>query len=284
MAEEGDQVEQGTEQQSQQQEQQQQQQERQYTAIELKAMEQGWKPLEEWEGEPDEHRSAKEYLDRGDLLKTIKQTNSKVREMEAMLTHLSAQNKRVYEAGYQKALVDLKSQRAEAMREGDVDKVLQIEEKIDETKEALNTIKRAPVTQVQQGPTPAYQDWLSKNQWYLKDASLHHWTNGMSAEYFKINPHATEQEVLDYLHEEIRKEFPNKPYFKGSSLPKGPPGPDGGGRRSAEGAGKGKGKDEFEELVSSLSEVEQRVARNLVKQGYVTKEKYVEDYKVGGNR
>jgi hypothetical protein len=248
-----------------------------YTDTELKAMEQGWKPLPEWDGDPNDHRSAREFLDRGDLLSKIKSQGSELRQVREMMSHLSEQNKGVYKAGYERALVDLRARKATALREGDMEEVVAIEERIDQHKDAIAALNKAQAHQVPQGPTPTYLSWLDANPWYTQDRSLQHWANGMAADYGMDNPNVSEKEVLDFLHKEIRKAFPDR--FKKTSAVRGAPQPDSQGRRngSAQSAGKS-GKDAFDDLLSGMDEMAQRAARNLVKQGYVTKEKYVEDY------
>lgn len=256
-----------------------QQEEKQYTATELKAMEQGWKPLDDWTADghdPEEHRSAREFLDRGELLGKIKTIGAENRKFQEMMQHLSAQNQRVFQAGYEKALTDLKAQRAQAMKDGDIDTALQLEDKIDQTKDAIRALK-TPAREVPQGPSPVYQEWLKDNSWYLSDRVMHNFTNAIAGDYGLANPGASEQEVYEYIDKELRRNFPDK--FRPKSAVRSAPQPDGQGRKAGSASGANKsGKDAFDELVSQFNELDARAARNLVKQGYVTKEKYVEDY------
>lgn len=251
------------------------QKEVEYTAIELQAMEQGWKPLAEWDGDPSEHRSAREYVDRGELLSKIKTQGVQIRESQQMLTHLAEHNRRTYQAGYERALAELKAQRAAAMKDGDIDTALALEERIDQHKDAIADIKRQPAAPQQQTVSPVYADWLRKNEWYSTDDVMRHTANGLAVKLGKEKPGVTEEEVYDYLHKKMREEFPHK--FKKSVV--SPPGPDGSGRApaSAKSAG-GKSGDAFEALLATFDEHAAKAARNLVKQGYLTKEKYVEDY------
>jgi hypothetical protein len=78
----------------------------QYTETELRAMEMGWKPKDQWEGDPNEHRSAKEYIDRGELLGKLKQQGSELRELKAMVSTLSEHNRKVHAEAYRQAITD----------------------------------------------------------------------------------------------------------------------------------------------------------------------------------
>lgn len=248
-----------------------------YTEVEKVALSQGWKPKDQWDGNPDEHRSAREYLDRGELLGKIKVQNEQLREIRTALQGMSDHNRRVYAAGYENALKELKVQKLQALKEGEAEQVLAIDDKIDSTKEALQAIKteaeQAKVTAKQQGPSPITQNWLAINKWYQTDAIMRHAANGLAMELGKANPNVTEEEIYQTIDREMRKEFPHK--FKTAQAA---PSPDGESTRSA-----GSGKttttgNSFEKLLGSMSEMQATIARNLVKTGAITKEKYVEDW------
>ena len=251
----------------------------QYTETELRAMEQGWQPKDKWEGDPEEHRSAKEYLDRGELLGKIKSQSQQIREVREMLTHLSGHNQKVYLAGYETALKQLKSQRLEAMKEGDIETAVALEDKIDEHKQAIETIKATPVAKPQvEEQSPVYQEWLKTNSWYLADESMRHWANGMAISYANKNKgQVSEEQIYQYLTKEVRDTFPAK--FRKA----GAPNPDGEGRQASRGNTRS-ASDEFDSLLREFSEDDARAARNLVKTGVLTKEKYVADYKAIGGR
>jgi len=251
----------------------------QYTETEQRAMEQGWQPKDKWDGDPEDHRSAKEYLDRGELLGKIKSQSQQIREVREMLTHLSGHNQKVYLAGYEQALAQLKAQRLEAMKEGDVETAVALEDKIDQHKEAISTIKATPAAKPQaEDQSPVYQDWLKTNSWYLSDESMRHWANGMAISYTNKNKgQVTEEQIYQHLSKEVRETFPAK--FRKA----GAPNPDGEGRAANRGNTRS-ASDDFDSLIKGFSEDDARAARNLVKTGVLTKEKYVADYKAIGGR
>lgn len=247
----------------------------QYTAIEQEAIKQGWKPKDQWEGNPEDHRSAREYMDRGELLGKIKSQNQQLSEIRDALKGMTEHNKRVYAAGYENAIKELKQQKLHALREGEPEQVLAIDDKIDEAKEALRTIKSQP--DKVQGPSPVTRDWLSDNKWYGEDMVLTHFANGIATDYGKKHGgNVTETAVYEEIDRALRKEFPEKFGLRKTT---GAPNPDGEGRRST-GAGKpqGNANSSFEKILSGMSEMEANIARTLVKTGGISKEKYVEDF------
>ena len=246
--------------------------------LEQQALDQGWKPIEEWEGDPKDHRSAKEYIDRGELLGKIKSQSGEIREIKQMLSTLSEHNKRVYIAGREAAIAEMRQLRVVALKEGEVEQAVAIEERIQENQNLVNVAKNTPaptVTSTTQN-SPAFDSWLTTNKWYETDEAMRNWADGAAMALGKkareTGRQVGEQDVYDHLTKEARKTFPQKFQRVGA------PSPDGEGRKAMQNTKQGKNGDAFETLLSNFDEQAQRVARNLVKSGVLTKEKYVEDY------
>ncbi len=245
-------------------------------AHEVRARASGWKPLEEWEGNPDEWRGAREYNDRGELLNKIKSTSAELRAVQQSVQALAEHNKNVYVAGYEKALNDLKLQRAQAIENNDGKALLQIEDAMDKTKDAIATAKQAPVAQAPKTITPAFQAFIEKNDWYNTDDTMQSFAHGAAIKFGNKNTTASEADVYEHIEKEVRKAFPDR--FAKRNI--APPALDGEGRASTAGksAAKGTGTARFEALMDKLPEDQARVARDLVKRKFLTAEKYVEDY------
>ena len=249
-----------------------------YTETEQKAMEQGWKPLDQWEGDPDTQRSAKEYLDRGELLGKIKSQNQQLAEIRQALAGMTDHNKRVYAAGYENAIKELKAQKLQALRDNEPEAVMQLDEKIDEAKEALQTIKAQP--KVTQGPSPTTVQWLKDNSWYKTDRIMMAAANQIASDLARSTPGIDEETIYATIDREIKKDFPHKFQKQSTSAPN----PDGQSSRSAGAGQPSKGTSgSFEKLVGTMNETQASIARSLVKSGAITKEKYVEDWnKING--
>lgn len=244
--------------------------------LEEQASGKGWTPEKEWVDagkDPAEWRSAREFLDRGELLDRIKDQSRELKSLGAIVGQLSEQNKQVYKAGYVKAVSDLKAARINAMKEGDAEAVGKIEDAIDQAKEAIQKIDQSPtVRQTQVQETEAFVRFKTDNPWFMQNETMKKWAFGTGIAYANEHPNATEEQVYRHVEQEVKKEFPDK--FQRRA----PPSPDGESRRGTTSSSNTKSAGSFEKLMASLPEDQARVARDMVKRGYVTKEKYVQDY------
>ncbi len=254
----------------------------QYTEVEQQAMDQGWRPKEEWDGDPGKWRDAVTYIDRGELLGKLKNQSSELKEVKNMLAYMSEHNKKVYESGYQKAIIDLKAARIAAMKDDNFEAVAAIEDEIDKNKEALQEVRRQPtLAAANKGPDKVLEaQWKKSNPWYENDTAMKAWANGMALEYTRVNGQVPDDEIYDFLSKQVRKEFPHK--FKRPAAPS----PEGEGRQanSQKGSNSKDASVSFKALLAEMPEEHARAARQMVKSGLVTEEKYVEDYAHIGGR
>lgn len=233
----------------------------QYSEDESKAIEQGWRPKEEFEGDPSEFRSAKEFLERGEIFKqihTLKRQNKVLQDGQvAMRQHYD----RVAQDSYKKAMEDLRAERKEALREGDAEKVDIIEEKI----EKVQATKPAPV-QTPQGPNPAFVEWVEKNSWYETDEDLHDFADAQAIIFLNKNPGSSPDSVFKHVEKKIKDTFASK--FQGK-------------RAAPDPVTRVEGRDKPRSRVDNmeLSEDEAKAMRSLVKAGHMTEAEYRADLK-----
>lgn len=154
---------------------------RQLSYDEQLAMDHGWRPKEEWDGDADDWVSAKEFNRRGELFSRIAKYGAENREMRESLKKLFNHNRVLFDAGYKKAISDLKEQRAEAIEEGDTRKLVTIEDQMDNLKEehqkAIQEFDSSmTIGEGQEGPNPqqavVFNQWSDSNPWYGKNADL----------------------------------------------------------------------------------------------------------------
>lgn len=247
----------------------------QYSEVEVKAMESGWLPKDQWEGDPDEWVSAKQYIKNGELFGRINAYKNRMQSLETQVSALVKHNEKVYESGYKDALADLKTQRKEALLEGDTERVLELDEKVEELqeehKERIQEFKQE-VAQAQPAMHPSWEPWLDKNRWYETDVVLRGYADGEAkAMVFAAQQQGTSldyEKVLQEVSRKVRQKFPEK--FSNNT-----------GSRSAvtksdtdSGAGKTTRRSSFRELTP----MEEEIARTLEKTG-ISREKYIEDLK-----
>lgn len=240
------------------------------------AMGQGWKPKEDWvkDGrDPDEWRSARDFIDRGELLTTIKSLNKKVSMQDQALKAFAQHHETVFEQAHKKALDELKAQKRLAIREGEHELAEQIDDEITKEKETFEKqAKELEKVKAQEsvGMDPEVAAWTEKNKWYTTDTEMQTDANGFAIAYVQRmkgqGKEPTKAEVFAHVEAKIRKAYPEK--FEGRREAPSPTGGNGSGRQRKEAA------DDFE-----MTDIEKKVMRDLIRSGHMTKEKYIAELK-----
>ena len=245
-------------------------QESQYSEAEQLAMENGWVPKDQWKGDPDSWRPAKEFNDRGEFFKRIDRLEHKNKELQQAMMFLTQQQKQQYLNGYNEAIKRLRFQRDEALESGDNLQAARISDKIEEVKEQAQVARQqavqpAPVIE----PSETYKSWANKNTWYTQDKVLTRYAEAVGASYKEEHPSSTESEMLRYVETEVKREFPNK------FGPKGPPSPEGDGRGTGPKTG---GTGKYSSVEGSLTSEQRSIMNTIIKTTGMTKEEYLKQY------
>jgi hypothetical protein len=238
----------------------------QLSAIEQRALDQGWVPQDEWQGDPDDWRPAKEYVDRGELLKSISELKRELRLQKEGVQEFRKHHEQVKELAYKQALADLRAQKKVALENGDHDAVVEIDEAIAETREKQKAQAVEPKAAPQSdGPHPDFVRWEQRNGWYRNDRAM----KAVADEVARDLVSRGEQDLAKVLVEvdkEVRRAFPAK--FENPRRA-GAPSVEGNVRnpRSA--------KDD----TLSMTDVEKNIMNKILRTGAITKEKYLEEFK-----
>ena len=234
---------------------------KQLSAVELKAAEGGWIPQEEWTGAPELWRPAKEFIDRGELIKRIEDQNRSMKDMRKSLEDLKSLHAKTREVEYSRALADLKSQKKIALEEGNADNVIMLDDQIDMVKTAQRQMQE-PAKDVQ-AVHPEFTEWVDKNKWYQSDEDMRDFADARGMELSKkgMSPSA----VLEEIEKKIRVAFPDK--FKNPNRQK-PGSVEGSVRTPNESSSK---------LV--LSDTERQIMQRFVRTGGLTEKEYIDSLK-----
>jgi len=187
-------------------------QEREYSAIEIKAIEQGWIPKEDFDGDVSEFIDAPEFVRRGELFGKIEKQSKELKAVRQALDALSKHHTKVKEMEYERALKTLKDARRQATMEGDHERALTLEDKIDEVKaEKEAIVQESRQTQVQEPDTytPEFENWVSRNEWYESNRLMRKAADALGKELYEEGGRSP-SEVLVLVEKEIRKEFAHK--------------------------------------------------------------------------
>ena len=235
----------------------------QTNSYEDQAKEQGWKPKEEYEGDPDKWRPAKEFVERGELFSKIDSMGKDLKETRKALKMLQEHHSKVKETEFKNALTELKALQKKHLEEGNSDAYL-------ETTELLTDLKteqkaREIVTeQTPQTPDPRFLTWVGENKWYEKDREMRDYADTLGAGYAQRNPNLEPEEVLQYVTAQVKNRFKDKFVNPNRSKPNSVEG------ASAPAANKGS----FE-----LTEDERKVMNTFVRAGVMSKEEYIAQVK-----
>lgn len=167
---------------------QQVEEQREPTASEL-ASELGWKPKDQWQGDPEAWKPAADFIKAG---RDIQQTTS--RELRA----LREQMERV--AGVTSQIV------TDKVAERDAYWQTQFNQAVEEgdTEAARKLAENRPSPAAQTGVDPSVNAWVAKNEWFNKDPLAQARAKELSAKL----AHLPVQEQLAQVERAIRKEFP----------------------------------------------------------------------------
>ncbi len=231
------------------------------TANEVEARSSGWVPKEEYQGEENKWVDADEFVRRGPLFEKINTQNRELKEVKKALAQLATHHASVRETEYKRALDDLKAQKRDAFTEGDPDKIIDIDDKILEVKEAQKAFKDEQLTEASREAKeihPEFEAWINKNTWYTSNTLMKAAADALGTEL--AGKGFTPSQVLIEVEKQIKAEFKHK--FTNPNREKPNP---------VEGTGKGVGG----RSAYSPSGMERQIAERFVRQGVF---KSVDDY------
>ena len=236
------------------------------SSIEDRAREQGWRPKEEFDGDPSKWVSAETFVAKGELIDRIEALGKKLKDADKTINMLKEHHARVKESEFKKAVDFLKSQKKVAYEAGDVDKIIEIDDRIAEVRETQKA--QAAQAAVDAGDTlhPDFASWVSENKWYEKDSEMRADADAFGEAYARNNPNKTPVEVLEYVTTKIKRTYKEKFENPNRTRPNGVEG--GGGSRQ------GGSRDSF-----TLTEEEAKVMNTFIRNGVMTKEDYIKEVK-----
>lgn len=176
-----------------------------------KAMEMGWRPKEEWDGPEEDFIDAKEFVRRQPLFEKIEHQHKAIKELQKAFDAFKIHHTRVKEAEYQRALKSLKEARKEALREGETERALAYEEKIEDIEQQKAEFEQdASQVPTPQEPTahPEFVAWKTRNRWYERDEDMRDFADTYGITLAKKGK--TPSEVLELVEKQVRKTFPEK--------------------------------------------------------------------------
>jgi hypothetical protein len=251
--------------------------------VDNKARTKGWRPLEEWHGEPEDWVDSREFLGREPLFDRIQDLKNQLhqnsqkfdKEFQVMANHFA----QMRDIEYKRALAELKGQIAIAKDEKDVDTVETLTTQLAavEQERKITTQATQAATQPTSNADPEkFRQWKIKNEWFDKDTELQDEAMSMGIGYSARHPTKSQDEVYAYVEKRIKQIYPEK--FQ--SMDNQDEGETKQVASAVEGGSTGKkplGAKKGKLSVGDLDEREKEVMKTFIKRGVLTQEKYLED-------
>jgi hypothetical protein len=196
--------------------------------VEEQARALGWKPEDEFDGNPGKWAPAEEFLElhsknNGALRKALAAQAKQLEALQRQMSGMDAAHKKIFDMQIKKqkdeheqALTFLKAQKREALRDGQHDTAADIEEQIDALRERgpelpdVPETSKAQTTQLDWRQNPTMVEWAKQNPWFDEDMSMTDMAGGSGARIRAANPNMPFRELLDEVAKEVRKAFPHK--------------------------------------------------------------------------
>ena len=180
------------------------------------ALEQGWMPLEKWTSAGNsaaDHRSAREFNDRGELLRRLSEANKHNQLNRSSIEQLRVHNQKVYESAYKKAIADLREEHAKAVNDGDLKKAEGVVDRITETRDTFVQASVANQNAAQPAQVPQeFLDWQTKNKWYTDDEDMRVFADALGFKFAQSRQgRVSPAEILTHIDEKIKAKFMKEP-------------------------------------------------------------------------
>jgi len=173
---------------------------------ELKARSQGWVTKEEWSGDPDKWRPAKEFNERGELFGKIDSMGKELKETRKALKMLQEHHTKVKDSEYNRAVNELKALQKKHLEEGNSDGYLETTDLLTDLK-AEQKAREVVVEMAPPAVDPQFTEWVTRNEWYEKNAEMRRYADAVGLGYAQSNPGVEPGDVLKYVNEQVRGRF-----------------------------------------------------------------------------
>lgn len=236
----------------------------QHDSYESEARAQGWRPKEEYQGDPEKWKPAKEFVERGELFGKIDSMGKELKETRKALKMLQEHHSKVKENEFKNAVNELKSLQKKHLEEGNSDGYLEATELLTDLKteqKAREVVGQATPNQ----PDPRFLSWVGDNKWYEKDADMRDYADTLGMGYAQRNPGVDPLDVLEFVTKQVKTHFKDK--FVNPNRNK-PSNVDSGNSTGTT------AKASFE-----LSDEEKKVMNTFLRNNLMTKEEYINEVK-----
>lgn len=235
--------------------------------IEELATQIGWRPDYDGENSVD---AATYILKSREIQDSMKDHNkdlkNQLNNLQGSIDSLKEHNQRVYQAEVKRLqgeLNNLKKEKKEAIELADVDKVTELDEKINSLQQDLNE----PLPEQKPTGNPLFDDWVKDNQWYLNDDDMAQYADSVAQQY----QGAPADRIYAIVRNKVAEVFPEKFETPSTSVKPKPTGP----TSPVEAPKKSGGTPKF--TKTNLSPEQINIMNQFVRGGIMTEDQYIND-------
>ena len=179
----------------------------------------GWVPLDEWKGDPEQHKSAEQFVRDGEKIAGI--LKGKLSKLESRVEELTESNRKFGEftkkaqerdkQEREKLVKELEELRKQAVSDADGEAFAEADRRLTELKRVHDA---PPINEVG-------ERWLSSNQWYVKDERLAAYADRMADRLREMGYDDQSEAYFNELTARVKDAFPDDFGNKNRSRPNG---------------------------------------------------------------
>lgn len=255
------------------------------SVAEAEATRKGWRPKDKYEGDPEKWVDAETFLQRGErfasnLQKENAALKAKLDRFEITRKQFIEHQRGVMEQKdreLQDALRQLRMQRSEAQSEGDHERAIELEDRMEVLKRDREKVQADLEASKEETSEPAaaaaapqidpvLEAWIEDgNDWFAKDVKLRNYAVALGDELRQQGETLKGRQFLDKVRTLMEQEFPSR-FGKSQRQVLG------------ESGGSGAASTSRGKTARDLPAADRALMREFVAQGYITEEKFLKDY------
>ncbi len=233
----------------------------------------GWKPKDEFYGNPDRWVDAKTFIENERLISTTRHDKGKkleldIRDLTKMMKNMKSHQEKVRKADIDNLTEKLTEKKNQLIAEGDVEGVGKIDEQLGKVSDMANEEADDSDDETPK-LSPLYTEWVEKNDWYGKDVQLSNLADKIAEDYKELPL----DKMLKLVDKEIARETDKRKINKESLKTKDAPGKD--VATVAGGAHNTKIKKKY--TFSDLSFEQKKICENYENIGLYKRQEFVDE-------
>ena len=235
------------------------------TPTEEKAIARGWRPVEEWTGDPDAWVDARNYVQHGELMDEISRQKISNKKLAKSMDKFQKLQKGIEQKALEQAKAQLLADKEEALTNQDMAAVVAIDEEIKVADKNIENVvsddtEESGVSREEAFDSYFNDTWVGNNGWFETNDVMKTYADAQGVKLFNSNTDLTPAQIFDKLDGIMKDKFPQEFENQNRNKPAAVGGVSTGGQ--------GGGRSTVNKAVSNLNAEEIKVGNEYVNAGY----------------